>query len=74
MNLRTCLFLQACAGSLLLPSFVAAHTAAAADFVQVDPANGSPVTEQTEVHIAYNSHSLFMGVTGLDSEPEKWIG
>ena len=49
-------------------------TAPATDFVQIDPANGTPATEQTEVRIAYNSHALFMGVTCLDSEPEKWIG
>ena len=48
--------------------------APATDFVQIDPANGTPATEQTEVRIAYNSHALFMGVTCLDSEPAKWIG
>lgn len=46
----------------------------AADFVQVDPANGSPATEQTEVRIVYNSDTLYIGVLCLDSEPDKWLG
>ena len=48
--------------------------APAADFVQVDPANGSPATERTEVRIAYDSDRLYMGVTNYDSEPDKLIG
>ncbi len=46
----------------------------AADFRQIDPWNGEPATEQTEVRIAYNSRSFYMGVLCYDSEPDKWIG
>ena len=46
----------------------------ATNFVQQDPANGQPATEQTEVRIVYNGDSLFMGVTCFDSDPEGWLG
>src|SRR5687767_7692146 len=46
----------------------------ATGFVQQDPDNGRPATEQTEVRIIYNRESLFMGVTCFDSEPDKWLG
>jgi uncharacterized protein DUF5916 len=50
------------------------RAAPAADFIQQDPDNGKPATEQTEVRIIYNSTSLYMGVLCLDSEPDGWIG
>ena len=43
----------------------------ATNFIQRDPANGKPATEQTEVRIVYNADKLYMGVTCFDSEPEK---
>jgi hypothetical protein len=46
----------------------------ATDFIQQDPNNGTPATEQTEVRIIYNREMLYMGVTCFDSEPEKWLG
>ena len=46
----------------------------AADFIQVDPANGRPATERTEVRIAYDNNALYLGVTCFDSEPDKLIG
>jgi hypothetical protein len=46
----------------------------AADFIQVDPLNGLPATEPTEVRIAFSGDTFYMGVTCFDSEPEKWIG
>ncbi|MGE3955160.1 MAG: DUF5916 domain-containing protein [Vicinamibacterales bacterium] len=46
----------------------------ATDFVQVDPANGQPATEQTEVRIAFSSRAFYMGVLCRDSEPDRWIG
>src|SRR5687767_9770919 len=46
----------------------------AADFVQIDPSNGSPATEPTEVRIAFDADSLYMGVICFDSEPDKWLG
>ena len=45
----------------------------AADFTQIDPANGRPPTERTEVRIAFNGESFYMGVTNYDSEPDKLI-
>src|SRR6476661_6467965 len=46
----------------------------ASDFVQIDPANGTPATEQTEVRVAYSRDNLYLGVMCLDSEPDKWLG
>ena len=46
----------------------------AADFIQIDPANGRPATERTEVRIAYDNDAFYMGVTCFDSEPDKLIG
>ena len=46
----------------------------AGDFVQIDPDNGAPPTEPTEVRIAFDSESFYMGVTAFDSEPDKWLG
>lgn len=45
----------------------------AADFIQVDPQNGQPATEKTEVRIAFDADALYIGVTCYDSEPDKWI-
>jgi hypothetical protein len=46
----------------------------AADFIQIDPANGMPATERTEVRILYDREALYLGVTCFDSEPDRWIG
>jgi hypothetical protein len=46
----------------------------ATDFIQIDPNNGAPATERTEVRIAFDSHALYMAVTCYDSEPTKWLG
>jgi hypothetical protein len=46
----------------------------AADFRQMDPDNGAPATEPTEVRIAYDADTLYMGVICFDSEPDKWLG
>ncbi|HEY5618059.1 MAG TPA: carbohydrate binding family 9 domain-containing protein [Vicinamibacterales bacterium] len=46
----------------------------AADFIQVDPANGTPATEGTAVRIAFDRDTLYLGVTCFDSEPHRWIG
>jgi hypothetical protein len=45
----------------------------ATNFIQLDPNNGQPATEQTEVRIVYNADKLYMGVTLFDSEPDKLI-
>ena len=46
----------------------------AADFIQVDPANGSAATEPTEVRVVFSKDAIYMGVTCYDSEPDKWLG
>ena len=51
-----------------------ARVTPAANFVQVDPENGQPATERTEVRIAYDADALYMAVTCYDSEPDKLIG
>jgi Domain of unknown function (DUF5916) len=46
----------------------------AKDFIQVDPQNGQPATEPTEVRIVFDSAAFYIGVTAYDSEPTKWLG
>lgn len=46
----------------------------ATDFVQIDPDNGSPATEQTEVRIVFDTQTLYLGVICHDSQPTKWLG
>ena len=46
----------------------------AAEFIQIDPANGTPATEPTEVRIVFTEDAIYMGVTCYDSEPDKWLG
>ncbi len=43
----------------------------ATNFLQRDPDNGEPATEQTEVRFVYDADKLYMGVTLFDSEPDK---
>ena len=45
----------------------------ATNFLQRDPNNGEPATEQTEVRFVYDDDKLYMGVTLFDSEPDKLI-
>ena len=46
----------------------------AADFVQIDPDNGAPPTEPTEVYILISENSMYMGVVAYDSEPNELRG
>ena len=46
----------------------------ASDFIQVDPDNGAPATERTEVRIVYSENALYMGVICYDSSPEGMMG
>ena len=57
-----------------LDEAVWARAVPAADFIQIDPANGQPATEPTEVRIAFDSNTFYMGVTAYDSEPDKLLG
>lgn len=46
----------------------------AASFLQRDPDNGAPATEQTEVRIVFDEDRLVMGVICYDSEPTRLLG
>jgi Domain of unknown function (DUF5916) len=46
---------------------------AAGDFVQIDPDNGQPATERTEVRILFHADALYIGITCYDSDPDGWI-
>jgi len=40
-------------------------------FIQVDPAEGQPASESTEVRVVYTSEALFVGARLYDSEPGR---
>jgi hypothetical protein len=42
-------------------------------FIQKQPAEGQPATEDTEVRIMYDSENLYIGIMCYDSQPEKII-
>jgi hypothetical protein len=44
------------------------------DFVQFDPYNGRPCSEETIVYIAYDEDNLYFAFNCLDSQPEKIKG
>ena len=46
----------------------------ATDFIQIDPDNGQPATEETAVRIVYTREALYIGVRAFDSEPDRWLG
>ena len=50
------------------------RVAPATHFVQRDPDNGAPATEQTEVRILYDEARLLIGVVCHDSEPARVLG
>ena len=43
------------------------------DFVQIEPSEGEPATEKTEVRVLYSSTMLYVGVICYDSEPGKIV-
>ena len=44
---------------------------AATNFVQRDPDNGKPMTEETRVQVAYDSRYLYIAVTCIDTSPAR---
>ena len=46
----------------------------ATDFAQLDPQNGEPATERTEVRVAFDRDRLYLGVHCFDSEPARLLG
>jgi hypothetical protein len=57
----------------LLDEGVWTRAVPATNFIQIDPDNGQPATEQTEVRFVYDADILYMGVTLFDSEPDRLI-
>jgi hypothetical protein len=43
------------------------------DFTQIDPNEGQPATEPTEVRVLYDGQALYIGARMFDSEPDKII-
>jgi hypothetical protein len=43
------------------------------DFVQSEPAEGSPATEPTEVRLLYDDNALYVGVVCFDQEPSGLV-
>ena len=43
------------------------------DFVQVEPTEGQPATEKTEVRLLYTGTMLYIGVTCFDADPSKIV-
>src|SRR6185503_7066323 len=46
----------------------------ASGFGQLDPQNGEPATEHTEVRVAFDRDRLYFGVQCFDSEPTRLLG
>lgn len=44
------------------------------DFVQFDPYNGKPISEETTAYIAYDEDNLYIAIKCIDSQPEKIKG
>jgi hypothetical protein len=40
----------------------------AGDFIQIDPDNGEPATEQTEFRVAFDANTLYLGIICHDSD------
>src|SRR5262245_24911166 len=43
------------------------------DFVQAEPTEGSPATEQTEVRLLFDNRTLYIGVICFDSDPARIV-
>jgi len=48
-------------------------TEAASDFRQIQPLEGQPATEKTEVRILYDEDNLYLGVICYDAEPARIV-
>src|SRR5258706_15816039 len=56
-------------GALDEPDWAAAPTARG--FIQSDPREGEPATEDTEVRVLYDANNLYLGVFAHDREPQN---
>src|SRR6185503_7611851 len=43
------------------------------NFVQIEPTEGEPATEKTEVRLLYTATMLYIGVTCFDADPSKIV-
>ncbi len=50
-----------------------ANAPLATNLRQREPDEGAPATEQTEIRVLFDDHSLYVAVRALDSEPERVI-
>jgi hypothetical protein len=50
-----------------------ARAAPAGGFRQIEPREGEPATEDTEVRVLYDDTNLYVGVRALDREPAKVV-
>ena len=57
-----------------LDEAVWARAEPASDFVQIDPENGTPATEPTEVFVVFDANNMYMGVVAYDSAPNELRG
>jgi hypothetical protein len=45
----------------------------ASDFVQLEPEQGKPATEKTEVRVSYDEKNIYIGISCFDQSPEKIV-
>ena len=45
----------------------------ASGFIQQDPDNGAPATEDTQVWVFYDDRNVYVAVRALDSRPERMV-
>ncbi|SVD54930.1 uncharacterized protein METZ01_LOCUS407784, partial [marine metagenome] len=57
----------------LLTEDVWSRTVALGGFIQREPEQGTAATEQTEVRIAYDNATLYIGIVAHDSEPDEIV-
>ncbi len=50
-----------------------ARSEVGADFVQHEPLDGVPATEQTEIRVVFTGNTLFFGITAFDANPEAIV-
>ena len=58
-------------GALDEPVYVRFHPASG--FIQQDPDNGAPATEDTEVWVLYDDRNVYVAIRALDSRPERIV-
>jgi hypothetical protein len=49
------------------------HVTPIGDFVQMEPVNGAPATEKTEVWILFDDENLYVSGKAYDGSPDRWV-